>query len=233
MRRYALLFSSLFTVVLYGQCIKPIALDIGHTPKRQGAYSCKGIGEYQYNKRAALNLFFALKRKKIEAFFINPEEKEISLKQRVQKAKEENAGLLVSIHHDSVKEKYLKHDRSYPYSYHAKGYGLFVSPKNPYVRQSLDLAKHIGVDLTSHGFSPTLHHTEDIKGERKQMYDRAGGVYRYDNLVVLKYASMPAILIEHGVIVNPEDESRVSNKDEREAFAEILAEDISQWCNQQ
>jgi len=56
---------------------------------------------------------------------------------------------------------------------------------------------------------PTLHHNEDIDGERRLLLDKKLGIYQFDDLKVLKNAHSPAFLFEAGVIVNPKDESLV------------------------
>lgn len=182
------------SVILVGsfvsaECQKTIiALDIGHSPQKQGAYSSRGIGEYQFNKAVAISLFYSLKEKGCLPFFINPSEADIKLSQRTKEAEKMGADIFISIHHDSVKEKYLRKWNYYnkPHHYSDKFSGL---------------GKEIGHALRKSNFAPSYHHTEDIKGERKQIFDRGLGIYRYDNLVVLKRGQLPSVLIEGGVIL--------------------------------
>jgi N-acetylmuramoyl-L-alanine amidase len=56
------------------------------------------------------------------------------------------------------------------------------------------------------GLPATPHHAAKVAGEFKQWADRDAGVYYYDDLVVLKTATMPAVLLEAGVILNRDDE---------------------------
>ena len=56
------------------------------------------------------------------------------------------------------------------------------------------------------GFTPSLYHAAPIAGEFKSFADRDNGVHYYDNLVVLKTARQPALLLEAGVIVNRDEE---------------------------
>lgn len=207
-----------------------IAIDIGHSKKNSGAVSARGISEYHYNRMVALSLFYKLQEKGIYTFFVNQTEEEISLKERVNSAKRQNATLFISIHHDSVKEAYLStwtyNDKKRRYCDKFSGYGIFVSPKNEYFNQSLDVAKEIGNNLRNKGFTPTLHHTENIEGERKKMYNKYLGVYRYDNLVVLKYAAMPAVLIEGGVILNRKEEISIGTPGRIDRFTSAVANAI-------
>jgi N-acetylmuramoyl-L-alanine amidase len=57
----------------------------------------------------------------------------------------------------------------------------------------------------------------------KRYADKANGVHFYDNLVVLKTAQQAALLIEAGVIVNRDEELRVSEPAWRAAFAQAVA----------
>ena len=51
-----------------------------------------------------------------------------------------------------------------------------------------------------------MHHAEPIPGENRLFADRLNGVYYFDDLVVLKTATQPALLLEAGIIVNRTDE---------------------------
>ena len=39
---------------------------------------------------------------------------------------------------------------------------------------------------------PTFHHAEPIKGENRELVNRDLGIYRFDDLIVLKSAATPA-----------------------------------------
>ena len=81
------------------------------------------------------------------------------------------------------------------------GYSLFYSEKNANPRDSLTISRAIGSALQNNLFVPTLHHAEDIEGENRRLVDREKGVYQFDELIVLKTAKMPAVLLECGIIV--------------------------------
>jgi N-acetylmuramoyl-L-alanine amidase len=178
----------------------------------------------------ALTLFHKLQEKGIYAFFVNQNEEEISLKERVNRAKKQKATLFISIHHDSVKERYLsKWEHKGKKRYFCdkfSGYSIFVSPKNKYFNQSLKVAKSIGTQLRKRNFHPTLHHAEPIKGEYKKLYDKYLGVYRYDNLAVLKHAQLPAVLIEGGVILNREEEKSINTPKRKDSFTQAIVDGI-------
>lgn len=76
------------------------------------------------------------------------------------------------------------------------------------------------------GEKPSLYHAEPIAGENRPLLDRRLGVHRFDGLAVLKTATMPAVLVEAGVIVNPDDEARVARPDTIERMARAIADGV-------
>jgi N-acetylmuramoyl-L-alanine amidase len=116
------------------------------------------------------------------------------------------AGFFLSIHHDSVKEEYQQ-----PWTWNGRepathegfaGFSLFVSRLNPRLDESLACASAIGAALRRAGLPVATHHGVSSAGVERPWADEANGVYFYDNLVVLKGATIPAVLLEAGVIVN-------------------------------
>jgi len=51
-------------------------------------------------------------------------------------------------------------------------------------------------------------------------------VHYYDNLIVLKTASTPAVLLEAGVIVNRDEELRVQSEEVRRRIAASVADGL-------
>ena len=49
-------------------------------------------------------------------------------------------------------------------------------------------------------------------------------MHRYDGLAVLKTAAMPAVLVEAGVIVNPDEEARLARPDTIQRVAQAIAD---------
>ncbi len=204
-----------------------VAIDVGHTKTNFGAVSSRGIPEYKFNYAIANILLEKIRaNKNINAFIINPDGEKISLKKRTQVATEKEADLFISLHHDSVQQKYIRYweykQKKNHYSDRFSGYSIFVSNKNKQVDNSYRFAALLGERLRVSGFSPTLHHAEKIKGENRNLLDAKKGIYEFDDLIVLKTAVMPAILLECGVIVNRKEELLVSS----EGFKDEITNEI-------
>jgi N-acetylmuramoyl-L-alanine amidase len=72
------------------------------------------------------------------------------------------------------------------------------------------------------GFCPTLHHAEKFTGGDKALIDRTRGIYKYNNLVVLKSTNMPAVLFECGIIKNKYEELQLSNSEYQHKLADTI-----------
>jgi N-acetylmuramoyl-L-alanine amidase len=210
-----------------------IAVDVGHSSRSPGATSARGVPEFSFNVAAAQELVASLEPMPgLSAFLIRSDSSD--LRARDEAALHGGADLLLSIHHDSVQPRYLRawqykgNSRSYSDAF--TGYSLFFSRRNRRGAESLATAIRIGRELTRAGFRPTLHHAERIAGESRELVDKTLGIYRFDELIVLKEASVPAVLIEHGVIVNRNEELQLEDPARRVRFARAMAQAVSESC---
>jgi N-acetylmuramoyl-L-alanine amidase len=224
MLRRLLLLGALFPALAGAEPACKVAVDIGHHRAAPGATSARGVPEFSFNAALARLVTDALRQQGVAAVLLNPAGDPIELKQRPADAEAAGATLFLSIHHDSVQPQYL------PEADRFSGYGLFVSGKNPQFEQSRAAAEAVGDQLLKIGLAPSLHHAEPIPGENRPLLDERRGIYRYDDLVVLKYAAMPALLIEAGIIVNRRDEEILSDQAFRQRFAGAVAAGIAAWC---
>lgn len=211
-----------------------IAIDPGHSRKSPGATSARGRGEWLFNIELAKKLARTLQANGLDAFIINPEGDPIDLRDRPRRASETGAALLVSIHHDSVQPHYLSkwewQGRTLAYADQFSGFGLFVSGKNPAFEASRQVSAAVADSLLASGLRPSLHHAEPIAGENRPLLDGGRGIYQYDDLVVLKYATIPALLLEVGVIVNREEELRVSTPEYQDKAVAALVQATAAFC---
>lgn len=212
-----------------------IAIDPGHTRASPGAISARGVPEAQFNEVLAQRVLTELKQEGFaKAFLTNRNQASISLLDRVLRAGERNAQLFVSIHHDSAQPQLLStwtyQGRQHAYTEDIVGYSLFVSDSNGDAAGSLRFAQLLGTRLRDVCLTPTLHHAEKIPGESRELLDEKLGIYRFDDLVVLKSARMPAVLFEAGVIVNRNEELLLRSTTHQKKLASALAGAVVDFC---
>ncbi len=213
-----------------------VAIDVGHTKASPGAISVTGRPEYEFNLEIAKRLEAKLRETGTIKPFLIVSEKPRSLPERTRIAASRNADLFVSIHHDSAQDKYLEEretedGETQRYTDKFSGYSVFVSRKNPRYDESLDLARRIGRAMRAN-FKFATHHNEAIPGENRPIVDREAGVYAFDDLVVLKTASMPAVLVECGVIVNPAEEKSLRTEERQVTITAALVRGIRDYIGQ-
>jgi N-acetylmuramoyl-L-alanine amidase len=127
------------------------------------------------------------------------------------------AQLFLSLHHDSVREEFLGRAEFF------SGFSLFVSRLNPEPEKSLACASAVGSRLRAAGFSPSRYHADAALGSGRPFADEANGVHYFDNLAVARTAAMPSVLVEAGVIVNPDEERRMRDPEVRRRIARAIA----------
>lgn len=211
-----------------------VAVDAGHSRSQDGTTSARGVPEWQFNHALAKVVAERLRAGGITPFVVNPEGGPIRLAERSAQAARAGARLLISLHHDSVQKRYLSQwvwqGRTENYSDRFSGFSLFVSGRNPAFADSLKVAAAIGANLVAAGLRPSRHHAEHIPGEGRPMLDPQTGLYRFDNLLVLKGASMPAVLLEAGIIVNRADEERIASPAYRGVIADAITTAARAFC---
>ena len=68
-------------------------------------------------------------------------------------------------------------------------------------------------------------------GNRKRLLvDAHAGVYRYDQLIVLRTTGMPAVLLEAGSIINREEELRVASAEHQALTSAAVANAVTAFC---
>lgn len=204
---------------------RTVAIDVGHYSEEPGVISARGRTELEFNRELALEIRSAATGRGFKTILIGADGLMTHLARRAAAA--EGADLFLSVHHDSMQPQFLRtweHQGALRrFSDRQSGFSLFVSRKSAAPRRSLACASAIGAELRAAGFAPSLYHADPIPGESKLFADRANGVHYYDNLVVLKTARMPAVLLEAGVIVNRDEETRMRSAETRRAIAAAVA----------
>jgi N-acetylmuramoyl-L-alanine amidase len=214
-----------------------VVVDVGHTADVPGARSARAVPEYFFNLRLAKQIEQAL----IEAGFVRTilllttEPPRRGLFQRVERANSLAADLLLSVHHDSVPDQFLEtwefEGEPYGFSDRFPGHAIFVSHDNADWRGSLRFGKLLGLSLKARGLQYTPHYTEAFMGSRRrELVDAAAGVYRFDQLVVLRYARMPAVLLEAGSIINRDEELELRFPERRALITESVVDAVAGFC---
>jgi N-acetylmuramoyl-L-alanine amidase len=177
--------------------------------------SASGKAELEFNLELAYELKNHLQR---NGFHVHMIEDVPVLAERTRLA--EGADLFVSIHHDSVRPELMPDADLY------SGFSLFVSRLNPQLDKSLSCASAIGTELRAAGLEPSRYHAEPVPGENRPYADRTNGVHYFDNLAVARTATMPAVLVEAGVIVNRHEELRLREPQMRQRIARAIADGV-------
>ncbi len=209
-----------------------LAIDIGHSVRDPGATSARGVPEYQFNKNLAGRLLNAARTRGYkEAFIINDGDAVMRLKERAELADDMDADLLLSIHHDSMPEKYLSKWKyqgvSLRYGDQFSGHSIFISEKNEEAKDSRLFADLLGRELRARKLKPTLHHD----GYRsRRLLDKELGIYRFNQLILLYSAEMPAVLFEAGVILNRDEELLLTTTAHQDRLIDGILAAVDKFC---
>jgi N-acetylmuramoyl-L-alanine amidase len=154
---------------------------------------------------------------------------------RAKKANKIPADLFLSVHHDSVPDSFLEkweyEGEEHGYSDRFHGHSIFVSINNGNYRGSLQFAQMLGNQMKSRGLKYTPHYTDKIMGNRQRiLVDPEVGVYRYDQLIVLKDTKMPAALLEAGSIINRDEELELATPERQGLISASVVDAVKQFC---
>jgi N-acetylmuramoyl-L-alanine amidase len=214
-----------------------VLLDVGHTSEVPGAISARGVPEYEFNLSLARRIEQALVAagfgRTVLAVTAGPAR--ASLDKRVAQANGLPADLFLSIHHDSVPAKFLQiweyGGAEQPYSDLFKGHSIFVSYENARRAASLAFGRLLGLQLKARGQRYTPHYTRaDMGRRRRKLVDAEAGVYRFDKLIVLRTAAMPAVLLEAGSIINRDEEVSVGSPERQALVAAAVTRAVEDFC---
>ncbi len=214
-----------------------VVVNVGHTKEKVGAKSARGAGEYDFNlhlaKRIEQDLLAAGFAKTM--LMITTDWKRTGLATRAERANRLPADLFLSVHHDSVPDKFLEkweyEGEQRGYSDRFKGHSLFVSIDNGDYKGSLLFGKLLGIQLKDRGLVYTPHYTEKFMGNRRRvLVDPEAGVYRYDQLIVLKSTRMPAVLLEAGSIINREEELVLATPERQALTSAAVTDAVKAFC---
>jgi N-acetylmuramoyl-L-alanine amidase len=248
-KRHTVKLAALGPVGLNPATLKPVAarcnpakfrivLDVGHTAESEGAISARNVSEFVFNLRLAKQIEAKLKAEGFaETRLLLTEGKaRRSLVRRVAAANNLPADLFLSIHHDSVPNKFLEdwefEGKKSHFSDRFSGYSVFVSRSNPDFKTSFAFAELIGKEMKAQGLDYAQQYSQPIMGRyQRPLLNKETGVYRYDELIVLRKTRMAAALLEAGSIINREEELKMSSPERRDIISSGVAAAVKEFCD--
>jgi N-acetylmuramoyl-L-alanine amidase len=214
-----------------------VVVDVGHTLDVPGAMSARGVTEYAFNLQLGQDVDKALTDAGYTqtVLLITKTAPWLGLIERAQRANAMHADLFIALHHDSVPDNLM-----HPWQYNGQnqgynddypGYALFVSYDNGDRAGSLKFANLLGKELQARGLQYTPHYTLALMGRhRRELVDAKAGVYRFDQLLVLRETHMPAVLLEAGSIVNRQEELQLATPERRALTSAAIVAAVNQFC---
>jgi N-acetylmuramoyl-L-alanine amidase len=215
-----------------------VILDVGHSAEALGAISARNVPEYYFNYRLAAQIERSLMEDGFDkiVLLVTRGPARPSLLDRVARANRLSANLFVSIHHDSVPDKLLEswefEGKESHFSDRFRGHSIFVSYENPHRNGSLLFGRLLGKELKDRGLQYARQYTQPIMGRyRRKLLDPDVGVYRYDQLIVLRGTQMPAVLLEAGSIINREEELQMNSAERLDLISASLTTAVEMFCD--
>jgi N-acetylmuramoyl-L-alanine amidase len=214
-----------------------IVVDVGHTAESEGATSARGVPEFTFNLNLAQRIEVKLKAEGFAEtrLLVTEGKARPSLVQRVAAANELNADLFLSIHHDSVPNKFLEdwefEGKKSHFSDRFSGYSVFVSRENPDFKTSLAFAELLAKEMKAQGLQYAQQYAQAIMGHYQHpLLNKETGVYSYDQLVVLRTTRMPAVLLEAGSIINRDEELKMGSPEHQDSVSGAVAAAAKEFC---
>jgi N-acetylmuramoyl-L-alanine amidase len=215
-----------------------VAVDVGHTVDVPGAISARGVPEYAFNLELGQEVLQSLIKAgfALSSLLVTDVPPWQGLVQRARIANGMQADLFISLHHDSVPDNLLQtwqydgKDNHFNDDY--PGYAIFISNDNPDRAGSLLFGRTLGAELEARGLQYTPHYTLPLMGHRRrELVDAKTGVYRYDQLIVLRQTHMPAVLLEAGSIVNRQEELQLGSPERRTVTSDAIVGAVEKFCS--
>ena len=214
-----------------------LIIDVGHTAESYGAMSARNVPEFEFNLNLARRIEERLKGDGFAeaAVMVTEGKARPSLMTRVARANRKGADLFLSIHHDSVPDIYNESWEFEGKKRHFNdlfgGYSVFVSQRNPRYGESLRFAKLLGNQMADQQLNFARQYDLWFMGKyQRPLLDSDAGVYRYDELIVLKMTSMPAVLLESGSIINRDEELVMASDAHKNKVATAVTGAVSDYC---
>jgi N-acetylmuramoyl-L-alanine amidase len=215
-----------------------IIVDVGHTLESEGAMSARNVIEFNFNLGLGQLVADKLKAAGFAAtrLLVTEGEAKSSLVKRVVAANNWPADFFLSIHHDSVPEKFLENwdvdGKPARFSDRFSGYSVFVSTENPEFKTSLEFAELLAKEMKTKGLEYAHQYSQAIMGAYQHpLLNKETGVYSYDHLIVLRSTRMPAVLLEAGSIINRDEELKMGSPERRDLISDNVVNAFKKFCD--
>ena len=218
-----------------------IAVDAGHGGIDTGAI---GVDTKTEEKQVTLAFAKALadrlnREPGIKAFLTRDNDEFLSLSERVQLARQHHAGLFISLHADTLKQKDIRGATVYTISDKAsdklaadlaerENLSDQIAGKET-VAEPPEVAD-ILLDLTrreTQAFSISL--AENVLGSFKDQIGTINNPHRHAGFQVLRAPDVPSILLELGFLSNVEDEKLLLDDQWRLKMADLLTDAVKRY----
>jgi len=204
-----------------------VVLDPGHSPKKPGAVSARGVPETEFNDRLAKEIARLLGSiEGVRVVLTRKPQEECGLQERVERIHAADPDLAISVHHDSVQPHFLSgweyQGRKLRYSDRFSGFSLFVPEKGYYAEISRIAARLLADHLIAGRQAFSTYHAMKIPGESRKCLDPERGIFSGEFLYLTRNLKVPFVLLEAGVIVNRQEEQRLSDPAEVQRLAGLV-----------
>jgi N-acetylmuramoyl-L-alanine amidase len=200
--------------------------------------SARNVAEFVFNRRLAQRIEEQLKAEGFgeTRLLVTEGKARRSLVKRVDAANDMRANLFLSIHHDSVPNKFLEdwefEGKKRRFSDRFSGYSVFVSRNNPDFKTSLSFAELVGREMKAQGLQYAEQYSQPIMGRNQHpLLNKETGVYSYDKLIVLKSTRMPAVLLEAGSIINRDEELKMESPERQGLISSGVTAAVKAFCD--
>jgi N-acetylmuramoyl-L-alanine amidase len=211
-----------------------IAVDAGHGGKDPGAIGRSGTHEKQVTLAIARRLAAAIDREDgMRAMLVRDDDRFISLRGRILKARDHKADMFVSIHADSVRDRGIGGSSVYVLSLRGASDeaarwlaerenaadligGVSLDDKNDVLASVLlDVTQKESVSNSVEAAESILNALQGVSAVHRSRVQHAG-------FVVLKSPDIPSILVETAFISNSADERRLKDPVHQLKIAEAI-----------
>jgi N-acetylmuramoyl-L-alanine amidase len=218
-----------------------IAIDAGHGGDDPGAIGRGGTREKDVVLSIARRLAALIKKEPgMRPVLIRNGDYYVGLRQRINKARQHNADLFVSIHADGFRDRRVRGSSVYVLS--RRGASSEMARWLAEKENAADLAGGVSLDDKDHLLAEVLLDLSQTATNEASV-DVAGNMFRelrglgkthkksvqQAGFVVLKSPDIPSVLVETAFITNPTEERKLRDKRHQEALARAMFSGIVRY----